>query len=472
MENRKVILFELNEVPYRVFDQYCQDKPQSSFAQLLAQSQQYETWAEDNVHLSPTTTWPSLHRGVAFDKHGINSFGQNLQDIDRLYPPLWQITTTHGVKTGVFAPMMSYQPPDDLTHYDFYVPEAFAAEAFAHPQCISIFQQFNIAMTQASRSNVAQKIEWQPALKMLQQADTLGLSLPTFLDIGAQFIAERFQPHLRTRRRSLQTLLGFDIFLQQLQQSQPSYASFFTNHVAAAMHRYWAATFPDDYASFHMSSEWSQRYAHEITFAMDKADDLLHRLMRFVQNHSGYVLLIAGSMGQAALEAKPSDSFLEIAHPQKFMQTLGVADHEFEVRPSMITQFVVAIAPPKLERFRNNLSKLTLNGEPLRFTDYHDGLFCFYLTYQDYQGSAHCQLGQTPIPFEDLGIVRTLHEDSAFLTADHVPQGALLVWDAKNPAHCKSRPQISALDLAPTILQNFNIPIPSYMRSPLTLLKS
>jgi len=42
---RKVILFELNEVPYRIVDEFCAWRPRSSFARTLPACRQYETYA-------------------------------------------------------------------------------------------------------------------------------------------------------------------------------------------------------------------------------------------------------------------------------------------------------------------------------------------------------------------------------------------------------------------------------------------
>ena len=35
--------------------------------------------------------------------------------------------------------------------------------------------------------------------------------------------------------------------MKQLELHKPSFSNCFTNHVASAMHRYWAAIFPEDF---------------------------------------------------------------------------------------------------------------------------------------------------------------------------------------------------------------------------------
>ena len=105
---KKLILFELNEVPYRVIDEFCRWRPQSCLARLIPRCAQFETYAEDHGHLSPWVTWPTVHRGVIDQRHGIANFGQDLAAADREFPPVWSIVANHGISTGVFGSLHSY----------------------------------------------------------------------------------------------------------------------------------------------------------------------------------------------------------------------------------------------------------------------------------------------------------------------------------------------------------------------------
>src|SRR6202022_4248791 len=99
--DRKVIFFELNEVPIRVFEHYCGRHPESVLAQRMAECLKYETYTEDRGWLEPWITWPTLHRGVANDKHQIADFGQDLQEHDRQFPPIWKLLVQNGVTAGI-----------------------------------------------------------------------------------------------------------------------------------------------------------------------------------------------------------------------------------------------------------------------------------------------------------------------------------------------------------------------------------
>ena len=61
---QNIILFELNEVPFKVIDYYVNKYPNSTLAKILPKSHQYETVTDDQGHLHPWSTWPTLHRGI------------------------------------------------------------------------------------------------------------------------------------------------------------------------------------------------------------------------------------------------------------------------------------------------------------------------------------------------------------------------------------------------------------------------
>ena len=69
IDGKKVVFYELNEVPRKVLVDYTQANPRSALAQIYRHSAFYETVTADKGHLSPWITWPTLHRGVTNEKH-------------------------------------------------------------------------------------------------------------------------------------------------------------------------------------------------------------------------------------------------------------------------------------------------------------------------------------------------------------------------------------------------------------------
>lgn len=469
MVDRKIVLLELNEVPFRIFDYYCHSHPRSAFATKLPHCRQLETYASDSS-LSPWITWPSVHRGVVDDRHSIQHFGQDLSTIDREFPPVWQILAENGISTGVFGSLHTYPLPTDLENYSFYVPDIFAAGNECFPATIEAYQKFNLAMCRDSGRNVGRKIPWRAVLDLLLGMPDLGLKIATFADAGRQVASEWVKPTLRVRRRTYQTLFAFDVFMNQLQKTRPAFATFFTNHVASSMHRYWAALFPEDYTSLGYDNEWINTYRSEIEFTMSKFDALFARLVSFIDNHPEYTLWVATSMGQAATTAEPMETQLYVTDFARFMAAFGLGPEDWKRRPAMEPDVSVFVVPNKLSEFLRLFQTLRIDGNGVEYEERSEGFIHFHLGHGNlHRKPPYAKLEGREISFEHLGLATTQIEDMTNTNAYHIPEGCLLIYDPRESFSDLGRTCISTLDIAPAILRNFSIPVPQYMQTPAEL---
>jgi len=469
--DKKIILFELNEVPLRVIDQFCRWSPRSALARRLGDCYQYETFTEDRGHLSPWTTWPTLHRGVPDTRHLIANFGQDMRAVDKEFPPLWELLARNGVRTGICGSLHSHPMPADLNHYAFYLPDTFAAGSECFPSGLATFQDFNLRMARDSALNVSEKLPWQTALNVLAAAPGLGLRLQTLVDVGVQLVSERLQAWRKIRRRTYQAVLAFDVFMKQLSATTPDFVSFFTNHVASSLHRYWAATFPTDYEQFGFDDAWVRTFSREIQFTMEKFDGMFARLVRFVDDHPEYNLWITTSMGQAATTAMPVETALLVTDAPRFMAMLEIEPNGWHRSPAMVPQLnVTIVGNDRAATFRKALAGFLINGQPLRFREAESNFFSIDFGHPNShlaQPVVVCQ-GRT-VSFAEAGLHTVWLDDKSGATAYHVPQGSLLIYDPLRRAANRGRTQVSTLELAPTLLRNYAVPIPSYMRAPVTL---
>lgn len=411
---RSVILFELNEVPRRVIEDFAASRPDGAFARVCRDGLLRETVAPDAV-LSPWITWPTLHRGAA--DHGIRHFGQDLSAADAAHPPLWARAMQAGLRVGVFGSLHSWPPPADVSRYAFYVPDTFAPEAQSHPAALEAFQRFNLAMSRASARNVAGGVPAREALRFLRAAPGLGLRTRTLAGLAAQLAAERIAPWKRARRRTWQSVIAFDLFEKALRRSLPDFATFFTNHVASAQHRYWAAAFPGDYERVKQDAAWLNRYRGEVAFAMQHAENMMRRLMRYTAAKPERLLVVASSMGQSATVAKPIRTQLYLRDVEKFMAALGV--QRWERRPAMDPD--VSLYVENAEEFEQALKTLSIAGSPVQYERGEGGFFSLSFGHEDLPDDSR---------FAELGLVNESIEDAAATTAYHIPQGALLLWSA------------------------------------------
>ena len=112
-----VVVYELNEVPRRLFDLYADAFPSSAFAQLRERSSLFETITADVGSLSPWITWPTMHRGVSNVDHEISDLGQSLTKVNAEFPNVYNILAQSGVKVGVFGSLQSYPLPENFDNF-------------------------------------------------------------------------------------------------------------------------------------------------------------------------------------------------------------------------------------------------------------------------------------------------------------------------------------------------------------------
>ena len=460
----KIIFFELNEVPYKVIHHYCKLYPESNLAKVLALGKKFETYSEDQGHLSPWITWPTVHRGVTNEKHFISDFGQDLNDQEKQYPAIWNLLAQNGIKVGLFGSLHTYPMPSSPENFSFYVPDTFAAGSECFPKTLEAFQKFNLTMARESGRVVSNKIPATDALQFLMKLPDLGFRFKTAADIAGQLLDERINKWKVVRRRTYQSVIGFEIFYKQLATKKPDFATFFTNHVASSQHRYWAAAFPEDYENLKLGREWIETYNGEIVYTMKKADEMIGRLLKFIDKNPEYALWILSSMGQQAVEAKEIYTDLFVTNGKKFMDNFQLGPGNYELKPSMVPQFNVQIHVDKRKEFEEKSSTLKINHASVNIRQKADGFYSLDIGIPNLEEkNIRIELMGQQIPLEHSGMENVRIQDRCGATAYHIPQGSLIVYDPANSQNKQGLTNISTTEIAPAILRNYNLAVPEYM---------
>ena len=471
--DKKIILFELNEVPYRILDDFCARYPQSTFSKILSSCHQFETISEDVGHLSPWVTWPSLHRGVKNTLHNIGDYGEDLRAIDKKFPPVWSILADHNIKVGIFGSLHTSPLPKEIGRYSFYVPDSFAHNSECIPHYLGVFQEFLLKMARASSRNVKRKIEYSSLFHLVINIKAIGIRPLTIFRCLLQLLREFIDSGKIIRRRVFASILSFDVFMKQLTEKKPHFVTFFTNHVASSMHRYWSAAYPDDYDNFDLDPEWIKTYRKEIDFAMKTSDNFLHSLVSFVHENPDYSIWIATSMGQSSTEAKSIKTQLSVADMNQFMSGFGLESNSWESKPAMHPQVNLVVSNDKTEYFSDKLNRLKIGGVYASYRQ-KGNFFSIDLGHVDLgedEGVLKINNGLDELdpnyhedryPLKEFGLVNFKIQEGTMASAYHIPQGCLLIY---NYPICndKKRQTISVLDIAPAIIQNYSISIPHYM---------
>lgn len=442
---RPLIMYELNEVPWAIVDWYISKKPKSNIARIVAGSRNYTSVTSDRGELHPWVTWPTLHRGVDNTVHGIEFLNQDLTTASA-FPPLWETAAEAGKKVGVFGSLQSYPVRQDQA-YAFYVPDTFAPRPDTYPTEYAALQELNLRQT-ANDGGIVSSVKIDAGVfSIVTRLLRVGLSFRSIARVIKQLLLERVSSDYKTRRAVLQAPIAFDVFMHAFKRHRPEFCTFFTNHVAGMMHRYWKHAL--------LIEESEQRRdpvrASNIAFAMDIADEQIGALRRLADRSQGH-LLILSSMGQAPITRRGGDQ-VRIHDAGRFVAAAGFAGPYTEQ---------LAMHPDFNFAFNNNedANVFARSVEKLR---YSDGRSITYKVHvcgptvnigiaqpahpKDRDWISQSEHGRE-ISFAEAGLLRFTRDIG---TAYHVPEG-IMIWYDQHATPDLSRKKIDSREIRPMIL--------------------
>ena len=424
---KPLLLLEMNEIPWRVIDLYREAPGYPHIRRFFAESKTYTTVAVDSGELSPWVTWPTFHRGLSNEAHGVYNLGQDPSTFKGI--PIWEEYRNLGLNIGVCGSLQSW-PSRDPGAGGFYIPDTFAHDAQCIPAYVEPFQRFNLGQVKRNGRVVqSQSFGKGEALRLLTSFPRLGLRMSTLWSVVCQLWAERSNKSRLARRSIFQTVLFWDIFKSLYNPKRPpAFTSFFTNHVAGVMHRYWHHVFPSDFGDKYARED----KVHKATmdFAMKYVDHMLGDAMRFQLKNPEIIVVFASSMGQDAVHRDKHEGFeASIPDLDQMLVALGVDKNVYSPLLAMVPQVAMEILNPaaraevraKLEGCRTYSgavlfsvqeigSSLSVTVETPRRDDMQQGGFTSF-------NGAWCT-------WEGAGIAMNPVEPG---TAYHIPEGSLAV---------------------------------------------
>jgi hypothetical protein len=386
------------------------------------------------------------------------------QEIHTSYKPIWELLAENNIPVGVFGSLQSWPVPG-RGRYDFYVPDTFAKDPQTLPAALEAFQRFNLAQTRRDGGVVAKGVSLSfQSIKDIIEMFKNGLTRRTFFVLVRQLIRELLNKNFRNIRSIYQSPVAFDLFFHLLQRTKPAYVSFFTNHAAGMMHRYWKYLYPED---FHYTLKGNDDYFRHNTIlrAMEMADEQLKKLKSFA-DQEGYAILIAASMGQEAIDRGEYLGQLHITNMDKFYEAIeytGIVKNNLAMSPDFSFEFE---DKKDLKVFQNGVLNLTDgNGTPV-FGFKESGLTLNINLQTTVKlvksgGFYRNQKGEK-LSFEDLGISI---EPRDLGTGYHQPEG-IAIFYKKGIVASNERVTIESIEVAPTLLSLFDVPLPDYMKKP------
>jgi hypothetical protein len=500
---RNIILIELNEVPNLVLEAYA--KRSAFMAQVLRESDRYTTICADQIQLDPWIAWPTFHRGVPDKVHKLLRLGQDTAPIDAAYPSIWKMLKDQNVSVGVWGSLFS-SSESDQSGYRFMVPDVFSPHGRVKPQALSKFQDFNLQMTRASARNADEDVSSGGGRAVADLALKGWLSLGTMVRVAAQLVSEKIDRKRLSRRRNTQTELHGDVFCSLVKSEKPQFSTFYTNNVAAAMHRFWSASFQEQSINkARLEGEWLDTYSDEVFVALQSVERIIKRLL--AESGQDTTIVIASAIGQEEIPAENHKRFITITKPEAFIAALldDEATENYSLKPTMVPDFTIVFdAAADADRMCARLRKLSIGEHaaletlermhakelvgaetPLAHIRHHydtSSHFKFPITFarsdqntvhvslqiDDYDGPQEATLGNRTLSFGETGIGEIQHEEGVNCTAQHCAEGSLVVHRPGVAASSEMQ-VVSSLDFVPSLLAHFNVAAPTYLMGKATI---
>lgn len=441
-----MIVLEFNELCSDLIGEFMTEGLLPNFRKLYDRSTVFTSEAgESPPNLEPWIQWPSVHSGMTYGQHQVF----NLGDGEKLREKsVAEILSNAGVPVGVFGSMnVNYRK---LRGY--FMPDPWHKSASASPESLQPFYRVIAKQVQESSRNDA-----------LARADMLclgffmlrnGLSFGTALRAARQLLDERLDPGVQWRRASLLDALQYDLFRRANKRHGVRFATFFSNSTAHYQHYYWRNMQPELFelpppASDHRS------LPDAILFGYRSMDRLIGRALK---DYPHAVIVLCTALSQRAWTDTSKCTF----RPRDFGQLLalaGIDPASVAVKPVMAEQFHLDFATADAcTHAANALQALSIDERKVMYVQ------------QEGEKSLLCGCDINDARVEDRNVVRADGKTRRFSeifymihtmrSGRHDPRG--LFW-LGNGRHQIVADSISILDIAPTILNYFNVAKPHYM---------
>lgn len=378
----RAIVLEINEIPPRVLEWWIGRTPSSPLNKLTNDGTFSRTTLDEDLprDLYPSQSWASVGMGVPWKDHGVFWYGDPKPDDQRFY---WQRAADAGRTVGLVGVLHSSPLAEQCSHpnFRFVIPDLFSDESATTPADLEPLQALNLRITR--RSARVASAQFSPAdLGAIVGFVRNGVRPATFARLGALAGAVATKRVSKERLRVGQAMLMGDVFEHLVNTHDPDLAVLFTNHVASAMHRYWAATFPQDWESHPYGSDWIAAHEDELPFAMRALDDILVRIITLCKRTQRELILVS-SMGQRAdLDVNTSQTHQAVVrNARSFFSALDCPVEILDFPAAMVPQISVALTDTSsvtafetwaTDRLGTSLADMTTNGNVVTITAHLD----------------------------------------------------------------------------------------------------
>lgn len=450
---QRLIVLEVNEVPRRVIDWWASQHPGSAIAGLVERGTMTETILDEELprDLYPSQSWASVGMGVPYEQHGVFWYGDPKPSE---FPFYWQAAAAAGRSVGLVGVLHSSPRLTQASgpEYRFVVPDVFGEDPTTEPAELQPLQELNLRLSRQGSRVARVRLAPNDVSGVLSFARH-GVRPKTWTQLGSMAVHVAKGTMNRERLRVGQSFLLSDVFEKAVNSHDPDVSVMFLNHVASFMHRYWAATFPEDWEDGSgYSDDWVRNHSGELAFAMSALDQIVGRMMTLAAR-TGRELILVSSMGQQAdNEVDPTRSFQAVVRdPQRFLAAAGLEQMP-EVRSAMVPQLtVVADSEAEADQVRATVTDFIAPGRISSMTADDGERRIITFTYGPKSQADRVMLGGQWVHPGSVGM--SIEAVSDHRSGRHSTRGTLI------SSHARPWPEeIDAFEFAPMMLDRLGVP--------------
>jgi hypothetical protein len=456
-KDRSVVLVEFNELSPPLMERFIRAGHLPNFRRFHGESQVYVTTAEERPpHLDPWIQWVSVHAGVTFDVHGV----EHLNEAHKLKQPyVWDLLSDAQFRVWVCG-SMSVRYQDNLN--GAVLPDPWNTEVRPQPESLEPFFKF-------VRQNVLEYSNDKVPLTPLDYARFVafmtrhGLSRHTAWSIARQLAGERVTKRGRWKRATLLDKLQFDVFRWYFENERPQFATFFSNSTAHFQHLYWRNMEPELFAT--KPSEAEQReYKDAILHGYQEMDEMLAGFMGLAGGTTTLVLTTALSQQPCLkFEDVGGKHYYRVRDFERFISWFGLPAGTTHA-PVMSQEFFLELpTEDDAKSAERRIASVRILGQNAMAVE-RKGRRIF----------TSCRIWST-VPDDTVLVVEESGATTRFLdlfycvdgmkSGMHHPDG--LLWIRRpDRGHEVHQEKVALTRVAPTILDMYSLPAPSYMREP------
>ncbi|MCR8538789.1 MAG: hypothetical protein JJ848_000340 [Prochlorococcus marinus CUG1439] len=428
----KLIVFELNEIPKRILDDF--EIKKKVFKKFRKKAYNFKTFVEDDPILSPWTTWPTVHLGQKQRIHQIEDLGQEIDQNNSKYKPIWAELKEEKFEVGVYGSLHSSNIPKDIQEYSFYIGDCFGNNPIANPKQAIDFNRFQQSIIKKNSREIQKKLGSFElnGVRALKKLGVLGISS---LSILKQLLSEIINRDRVSRRRDLMVEINYFIFRKLLKNCKPHFSTFFANNVAASMHRYWEASYPEDYKKNIQDPEWIKKYKNEIWHSMDISWMIIKDLIKFINKNNDFRLLIVSSMGQEAIEGyKISEKQWQTNSIVESLHKLGIVENKdkIEERTSMFPIYSIKAEKSLIRIIWGNIQKVSYSKELKFRTRLHKNECSISFEIASAEEEPFLNFRGKKFLLKDIGFNQIDVKETKGTSAYHQPEGIGIYYGFKN----------------------------------------